>query len=143
MRLSMAIAGTLMLVGLSSLPTMTADREAGNEIKKCRAIEDDAARLQCFDLAVRSLDTPTFEGRLSLLTEPFELSGPAQLRFQSDGPIFVLYLKSADGAVLQNLHIGGGGEDSYRIARAGTYRLQINGSETWRVWVEPEQTQTN
>jgi hypothetical protein len=85
----------------------------------------------------------TFEGRLSLLTEPFELSGPAQLRFQSDGPIFVLYLKSADGTVLQNLHIGGGGEDSYRIARAGTYRLQINGSETWRVWVEPEQTQTN
>jgi hypothetical protein len=142
MRTSIAIAGTLMVVAVS-LPTMTAGREAGDEIKKCRTIVDDAARLQCFDLAVRSLDAPTFEGRLSLLTEPFELSGPAQLRFQSDGPIFVLYLKSADGTVLQNLHIGGGGEDSYRIARAGTYRLQINGSETWRVWVEPEQTQTN
>lgn len=111
--------------------------------KRCRSVPDDTARLSCFDAAVGGLEVPTFEGRLSLLTEPFELKGPAILRFQSDGAIFVLYLKAADGTVLQNLHIGGGGEDRYRIETAGTYRLQINGSESWRVWVEPEKTETN
>lgn len=137
------LLGFAMSAAMLSVSAPILARDAAESVKSCRQIADSAERLRCFDRAVRALDAPTFEGRLSVLTEPFELSGPAQLRFQSDGPIFVLYLKGADGTVLQNLHIGGGGEDSYRIAQAGTYRLQINGSETWRVWVEPETAPTN
>jgi hypothetical protein len=127
----------------ASLPSAFAAINNVDDVKKCASIKDDTKRLSCFDTAVKKLGVPTYEGRLSLLTEPFELKGPARLRFQSDGAIFVLYLKAPDGTVLQNLHIGGGGEDSYRIASAGTYRLQINGSEGWRVWVEPEVEETN
>jgi hypothetical protein len=127
----------------AALPSAATAISNVDDIKKCASILDDTTRLSCFDTAVKKLGAPTYEGRLSLLTEPFELKGPARLRFQSDGAIFVLYLKAPDGTVLQNLHIGGGGEDSYRIASAGTYRLQINGSEGWRVWVEPEVEETN
>lgn len=125
------------------LPVVAPAKENLESIKQCRLILEDDARLSCFDSAVKNLEAPTYEGRLSLLTDPFELKGPARLRFQSDGAIFVLYLKAPDGTVLQNLHIGGGGEDSYRIESAGTYRLQINGSEGWRVWLEPETEEAN
>lgn len=103
----------------------------------CRNLDDAKARLACFDAAIVKLNAPTFEGRLGLTTEPFQISGPTQLRYQSDGVIFVLYLKDEHGNVLQNLHIGGGGEGTYIIASRGTYALQINGSESWRVWIEP------
>ena len=136
-----ALGLSVMLVLLA--PVGVSARDDTDGIKACRLIADGAARLACFDAAVKRLEAPTYEGRLSLLTEPFELKGPARLRFQSDGAIFVLYLKAPDGTVLQNLHIGGGGEDTYRIETGGTYRLQINGSEGWRVWVEPEKAETN
>jgi hypothetical protein len=71
-------------------------KDSTEAIKQCRDVEDDATRLKCFDAAVKGMGAPTYEGRLSLLTEPFELTGPAMLRFQSDGAIFVLYLKAAD-----------------------------------------------
>jgi hypothetical protein len=141
MKRLMAIAiGGCASAGLASTAAAKDNLDA---FKKCTSVKESAARLSCFDAAVAGLGAPTYEGRLSLLTEPFELKGPARLRFQSDGAIFVLYLKAPDGTVLQNLHIGGGGEDSYRIASAGTYRLQINGSEGWRVWIEPEVEETN
>lgn len=110
--------------------------------QQCRSVKDDRDRLACYDRAAALAAKPTFQGRLTMLTEPFQVKTPATLRYQSDGAIFVLYLKSESGAVLQNLHIGGGGEDSYRIEKPGTYRLQINGSESWRVWVEPEPGET-
>jgi hypothetical protein len=138
-----AIAIGSCMTALFGLPGSLAAKDSLGPITQCRSIQSDAERLQCFDAAAKALEAPTYEGRLSLLTDPFELKGPAILRFQSDGAIFVLYLKSVDGTVLQNLHIGGGGEDKYRIEAAGTYRLQINGSESWRVWVEPEKAETN
>lgn len=114
-----------------------AQTEARDALRACREVADDTARLACYDREVARLSAPRFSGRLSRLTDPFEIDGPANLRFQSDGAIFVLYLKSADGDVIQNLHLGGGGESTYRIETPGTYVLDINGSETWRIWLEP------
>lgn len=108
-----------------------------DELRRCLTVVEDAARLVCYDRAVHSLIEPRFKGRLSAVTEPFEVSGPTRMRFQSDGAIFVMYLRAADGAVVQNLHLGGGGEDSYIIQQAGRYSLHINGSEGWRIWLEP------
>lgn len=114
-----------------------ATAETNEALRACRDVADDAARLACYDREVARLSTPRFSGRLSRVTDPFEIDGPAELRFQSDGAIFVLYLKSADGEVIQNLHLGGGGESTYRIETPGTYVLDINGSESWRIWLEP------
>lgn len=114
---------------------------AGSEdgVKACLTIAGDSERLRCYDRAAKGLTAPRFAGRLSLVTERFAISQPTWLRYQSDGAIFVLYLKTGDDEVVQNLHIGGGGEDSYLIENPGTYFLQINGSEAWRVWLEPLQ----
>lgn len=112
---------------------------AAESMRSCLAMASDSERLRCYDRAARRLTEPRFAGRLSLVTERFDISQPTWLRYQSDGAIFVLYLKTADDEVVQNLHIGGGGEDRYLIEKAGTYFLQINGSEAWRVWLEPLQ----
>lgn len=118
-------------------PSMAQSGGASDRLRACLSIARDSERLQCYDRAAKRLTAPRFAGRLSLVTERFEISQPTWLRYQSDGAIFVLYLKTGDDRVVQNLHIGGGGEDSYLIEEPGTYFLQINGSESWRVWLEP------
>lgn len=107
-------------------------------VRACLLRTESADRLACFDREVRKLAKPTFEGRLNVVTDPFVIEKPTLLRFQSDGVIFVLYLKNGNDEVIQNLHIGGGGEGTYLIAKPGTYFLQINGSDHWRIWLEPQ-----
>ena len=114
----------------------------GEGARTCLTIADNDARLACYDREVRKLIAPRFSGRLNKTTDTFDIDRPTLLRYQSDGAIFVLYLKSADGAVVQNLHIGGGGEATYRIEHPGTYFLDVNGSESWRIWLEPDSPQT-
>lgn len=114
-----------------------AARDNLEAIKGCMNVADGDERLKCFDREIRKLAKPTFEGRLDVVTTPFTIDAPTTMRFQSDGVIFVLYLKTIDDQVVQNLHIGGGGESSYLIEKPGTYFLQVNGAEGWRIWLEP------
>lgn len=136
--LYLSMASFCLSVALTWCPTAGASASAG--ISDCLSIRDDSGRLACFDREARKLVEPRFAGRLSKITEAFSTKQPTLLRYQSDGPIFVLYLKAADGAVVQNLHIGGGGEATYLIEQPGTYFLDVNGSESWRIWLEPEAT---
>ncbi len=129
------MAGTSVAAG----EAMTREQDGP---RTCLTIENDAARLACYDIAVRKLVAPSFSGRLNKTTGSFAIARPTLLRYQSDGAIFVLYLKAADGAVVQNLHIGGGGEATYLIEQPGTYFLDINGSESWRIWLESDPAQT-
>ncbi len=69
-----------------------------------------------------------FQGRLTAQTDRSR-SRAHKLRYESDGPIFVLSLKDAAGGIVQNLHIGGGGSATHRIDTPGTYSLQVSGSE--------------
>lgn len=133
---------TFATIGLAvTLPLLAwmpeAESETRDGLQACRAISRDVERLACYDREAARLAAPRFSGRLGRVTEPFDLDEPTTLRFQSDGAIFVLYLKTAEGAVVQNLHIGGGGEASHLIEKPGTYVLDINGSESWRIWLEP------
>jgi hypothetical protein len=103
----------------------------------CRVIEDDRERVRCYDKLATMLSPPRFQGRLTAQTEPFEIQAPTMLRYESDGPIFVMYLKDAQGGIVQNLHIGGGGMATFLIEKPGTYSLQVSGSESWRIWLDP------
>jgi hypothetical protein len=114
----------------------------GDGPQACLTVTANDARLACYDREVRKLVAPRFSGRLNKTTDRFEIDRPTRLRYQSDGAIFVLYLKSAEGTVVQNLHIGGGGEATYLIEQPGTYFLDVNGSESWRIWLEPDASQT-
>ncbi len=105
-------------------------------LRACTSIVEASARLACFDREVARLAEPLFAGRHSLRTDAFTVARPMRLRYQSDGAVFVLYLRTDDGQVVQNLHLGGGGEDSYLIRTPGVYHLLVNGSETWRIWLE-------
>lgn len=103
----------------------------------CTRHPDAAAKLKCFERLALAERTPTYAGRHNFTTERFTIEAPSLLRYQSDGPIFVMYLRDSDGGVVQNLVLHGGGEDRYRIAKPGEYSLQVNGAESWRIWLEP------
>ena len=119
------------------MPNGAAARSTASGAVECLAVKADTERLACYDREVRKLIEPRFSGRLNVVTERFEVKVPTRLRYQSDGAIFVLYVKTGDDDVVQNLHLGGGGEDSYVIEKPGNYFLQVNGSESWRIWLEP------
>lgn len=104
---------------------------------KCRVVEDDRERVRCYDKLSTMLAPPRFQGRLTAQTDLFEIGEPTVLRYESDGPIFVMYLKDAGGGTVQNLHIGGGGVATFLIETPGTYSLQVSGSESWRIWLDP------
>jgi hypothetical protein len=129
------ITATVVLMALAE-PAYAA-RDNLEAIKHCMDEQSDVIRLKCFDKEIRKLVKPMFEGRLDVVTDPFTIDVPTVLRFQSDGVIFVLYLKTIKDEVVQNLHIGGGGESTYLIEKPGTYFLQVNGAEGWRIWLEP------
>lgn len=132
----------LMHAALATAPVAESARASeADGPKSCLALQSDIERLACYDREVRKLVAPSFSGRLNKTTEHFEITRPTLLRYQSDGAIFVLYLKAEDGAVVQNLHIGGGGEATFLIEKPGTYFLDVNGSETWRIWLDPTPAQ--
>jgi hypothetical protein len=142
LRIIVAWIGSLLLgsIGMTwPIGTLAMDALAG--LKDCRRIEEAAQRLACFDRESARLDEPTFAGRNGMVTDPFTIERPMRLRYQSDGAIFVMYLKTTHEDVVQNLHLGGGGEDTYLIETPGTYFLQVNGSESWRIWLEDIKSQ--
>lgn len=129
-----------LLIGVLALALSCEPADARNSASgavACLDVKDATERLGCYDREVRKLIEPRFSGRLNAVTERFEIKQPMRLRYQSDGAIFVLYVKTGEDDVVQNLHIGGGGEDSYVIEKPGQYFLQVNGSEGWRIWLEP------
>lgn len=119
-------------VGLSR-----SERSLIRALEICRKTSSEDERLSCYDALAKKNAPPDYSGKHSFKTPTFILSRPHRLRYQSEGVIFVLYLLDDKGNVLQNLHIGGGGEDSFVIKNPGTYALHINGSKTWRIWIEP------
>jgi len=110
---------------------------AAHALQICYAQTNKGKRLACYDKAAKKFVKPTYKGRLGMVTEPFVLTAPHRLRYRSHGVIFVLYLRDEKGRVLQNLHIGGGGEDEHLIKKPGTYSLKIHGSTSWEIWLEP------
>ena len=120
-----------------------ADQRLEDELKRsfaqCKAAEGAEAKLACYERIGQRFSPPTFQGRLTLQTDLFDIDRPTLIRFESDGVIFVMYLKDERGDVVQNLHIGGGGASEYLVEKAGKYSLLINGAESWRVWIEPRE----
>ena len=106
-------------------------------LQQCRLKKDDKERLSCFDELARRFAPPTYKGRLGTVTDNFTLKEPHLLRYRSQGVIFVLYLRDKEGNVLQNFHIGGGGEKDYLIKKPGIYSLKILGSARWEIWLDP------
>lgn len=110
------------------------------ELSKCRKMIENNTRLNCFDRVAKKFSPPLYTGRESKISDVIKIDRPHRLRFRSYGAIFVLYLRDLEGNVLQNLHIGGTGEDTYLIEEPGEYTLKMLGSDRWEIWLEPEDT---
>lgn len=133
----------LAILSIAPPQAFAAPDDADEALRHCRALADPHMRLACYDRAATRFAPPRFAGKRSQTTETFTIERPHWLRYHSDGVIFVLYLRDANGDVVQNLHLGGGGEDSYLITKPGTYYLQVDGSESWRIWLEPAKPKTS
>ncbi len=132
----------LMMLSVNNVNANSSDTalktiDAATAFQQCRSINNDKERLNCYDLKAKRFAPPTYQGKLSMETDIFSLTKPHTLRYQSNGVIFVLYLRDGDGNVLQNLHIGGRGEDEFVINQPGNYSLKIDGSAGWSIWLEP------
>lgn len=137
MKTSIAVTLSLALSTAAFASVSAVMDNAARAMQGCLAVTDADRRLACYDQAAQRFAPPTFAGRLSQTTKKFTISQPHRLRYHSEGVIFVLYLKQADGKVVKNMNLGGGGTGSYLIARPGTYFLQVNGSAKWKIWLEP------
>lgn len=132
------LVAVLVSTGAGQAVAGSASEGDANSMNACRTIAEDRERLACYDRIAARGASPRFSGRLTATTERFTVSRPTMLRYESDGPIFVMYLKNDAGEVLQNLHIGGGGQQTFLIEQTGTYFLTVSGSETWRIWLDPQ-----
>ena len=136
----LALAVSLLALGSKSAAGAAArdDETAGlaGALQQCRKLVDESRRLACYEQLARDNAPADYSGRLGFRTPVFTLDAPTRLRYRSQGVIFVLYVLNERGEVLQNLHLGGGGDGDYVIAEPGRYRLQIDGSARWQIWLE-------
>lgn len=123
--------------GDSATNTSQGSHEIVKALQRCRAIKLAETRLSCFDDVASRNSPPKYAGKLGYKTAPFKIERPHVLRYRSKGVIFVLYVLDEKGEVIQNLHIGGGGEETYILETPGTYALQIDGSAGWKIWIDP------
>lgn len=127
-----------LTVPLFPLSESTAD-PITDAVNDCRSIKEPASRLSCYDLldiaALQLSSAPKFQGKRTVKTDLFSINKPTIIRYHSDGAIFVLAVHNEAGDVVQNLHIGGGGEDQYLLEVPGSYYLRVNGSTTWKIWL--------
>lgn len=130
----------LPMLGILLLSSQASASPLLSELEECRKIIQANSRLACYDkldiVALQKQAAPRFKGKRTLKTEIFTIKTPTRMRYKSHGAIFVLALHQENGEVVQNLHIGGSGEDSYLIEQPGQYFLRINGSTTWEIWLE-------
>ncbi|MEM0950358.1 MAG: hypothetical protein AAGK37_23410 [Pseudomonadota bacterium] len=105
------------------------------QLMVCREISQPEARLECYDgLAVRA-DLEVI-GKGSAVTDPFTITEPRVLRFESEDAIMVVYLLNDAGDVVQNLHRGGAGVGEHLIEDPGQYRVQVNATGGWFLRLE-------
>lgn len=110
---------------------------AGADLASCRALSEPLTRLACYD-ALPAEDAPVFRGAGNTITPAIEIREPKRLVFESSDAVLVVYLLDAAGRVVQNLHHAGAGRSSYDILDPGRYRLQINATGGWQIWLEPK-----
>lgn len=129
-----ATLAATVLLWPGCLPDAHAD-DISDDLARCAAIALDAARLACFDRLASDTVLQVFSGKGGGMTDLFTVEVPRILNFESSDVIMVATLLRADDTVAQNLHLGGRGTGRHLIAEPGDYRLQVNASGAWRVWL--------
>ncbi|MEM6487079.1 MAG: hypothetical protein AAF677_02225 [Pseudomonadota bacterium] len=126
--------GLAFAIALGAAPFAHAD-DTTNALARCASIAQDTARLACFDRLAGATVIEVFAGKGGGMTDLFTVEKPRLLHFESSDVIMVATLLRADDTVAQNLHMGGRGTGRHLIVEPGAYRLQVNASGAWRVWL--------
>lgn len=125
----------LAAVTLSIGITRSAADDLTDDLARCASVAPDLARLACFDALAGEAVVEVYAGKGGGMTGLFTVEMPRLLHFESSDVIMIATLLRADDTVAQNLHLGGRGTGRYLIAEPGDYRLQVNASGAWRVWL--------
>ena len=126
----------VVVAALPGQPPAAQINDLADAVASCRRRADDAQRLRCYDALPVGQRQMDIKGTGSHLTPAFDLTAPAVLHFESMDAILVVYLLDEAGQVVQNLHQAGVGASEYAITRPGRYRVQLNASGGWRLWLE-------
>lgn len=127
-------------------PTVDLTSPLARELLSCVAIEDDAARLACFDRTAAPLaraEQEAEEAAVKVLqgsgdwdSEFFAMDGPWHVAWALDGSILTLELSERDGQrrdIVGNQI--GSGEGVSRTLDPGTWQLAVRAVGGWRVRV--------
>ncbi|MDF3604889.1 hypothetical protein PE067_01210 [Paracoccus sp. DMF-8] len=120
---------------LLAAPPLAA-QDLASDVLACRKLDQDPARLACYDGLRVHVAFSEFRGAGNRVIAPFDLPGPARLVFESMDAIMVVYLLDERGQVIQNLHQAGAGSGAHMIDRPGRYGIQVNASGGWRLRLE-------
>ena len=131
----------VLVVGLLAFAAGGARADLMTDLRACAEVEQDHARLLCFDSLVNGSAALSFDGFGNGATDIFEITAPATLEYISDDAVLVVYLEAASGQLIQNLHLGGQGRAYYRIEKPGKYQLQVDATGGWRMRIIPGASQ--
>ena len=127
-----------LLLTLSSVLPLAAVGEAvaaerDDAFLRCRALQDGAARLNCYDaIAVVQPTASEWSGRNGTGEFAFSAHAGDELQVEHDDVILVGALKDTDGKLLENLHLAGRGTLRYKLPRAGDYVVTLSATGDWR-----------
>jgi hypothetical protein len=136
MCLRISLIVTALLVGILHVAALA---EISSAPYDCQAIENDQARLRCYDAAA-GYQRPSqatiahWSGLGGKTTPPFHVSGPWQLQWHSDGGAFFVDIRTPAGNLVDS---AGGGinnptGDTY-VPHGGDFLLHINTGTSWSV----------
>jgi len=119
------------------------------QLLSCMALDEDAARLACFDRAAAPLAAAEraaegsavklLQGEGDLDSKSFEMTGPWRVAWVSKGSILTIELRSGLGEVHDVVgNQIGAGEGASEVLDPGVWQLAIRGIGAWQVRVVPE-----
>lgn len=154
MRFAILLAAAAFSAALSAeagAQTRAADdtTKLADEIIDCAGLDDDAARLACYDEVAEPLlglepsaeegagkALHSFTGKDDWDSEVLELTGPWRVVWQNQGSLLTVELRTSQGEMVDVIgnQIGEGGGRS-AVLDPGSYRLAVRGLGGWRLQV--------
>ena len=150
------LPAVLVLCLIAAGLPLPAAAQVEQDLQRCRENRDPFRRLICYDDIVDAIFGPPaggsrfgsggshpdaiveYAGDGQMLTPPFSISGPWEVRWQSDGKQFQIFLSDSLGNFIQILaEQQGGGQGISAVPQAGTYTLNINADGPWSLAIVP------
>lgn len=103
----------------------------------CLGIENNDARLSCYDAQATGTVSTKFEGFGGQDLPVIDTVAGDVLVYRNRDVVMVVSVLSEAGELVQNLHIGGAGVKRHEFSEDGAYQIQVDATGAWAIWIEP------